>query len=190
MVSYTTSQPAGQGPQRIKKTDRQYIERLNYDNIQFPVTVKDYIRIEKQNEIRVNAFGHTCPCEDKQPFLIYVSKERYNNCLNLLLLSELIREHHLGKPRDDEPNVVEVCSDNEWYYYYTETNKRHYIKFKDFKKFSFKQTEHEHRKHFCMYCIHFFIWERVLENLTQNCTRRTGYQNAWWRVKNLIWELR
>ena len=103
MVSYTTSQPAGQGPQRIKKTDRQYIERLNYDNIQFPVTVKDYIRIEKQNEIRVNAFGHTCPCEDKQPFLIYVSKERYNNCLNLLLLSELIREHHLGKPRDDEP---------------------------------------------------------------------------------------
>ena len=42
-----------QGHAGVKKTDRLYREKLNYDGIQFPVTVKQYNCIEKQNSIRV-----------------------------------------------------------------------------------------------------------------------------------------
>ena len=46
--------PQDKDPQRIKKTDKQYIEKLDYTGITFPVTVKQYKRIEKQNSINVN----------------------------------------------------------------------------------------------------------------------------------------
>ena len=34
--------------ERIKKSDKEYIEELNYDGIEFPVTTKQYNKIEKQ----------------------------------------------------------------------------------------------------------------------------------------------
>ena len=43
--------------ERIKKSDRQYI-KLNYDGIEFPVTTKQYNKIEKQNEINISVFGY------------------------------------------------------------------------------------------------------------------------------------
>ena len=51
-------------PQRIKKTDKQYVKNLNYEGIEFPVTTKQYNKIEKQNDININVFGY----EDKQPY--------------------------------------------------------------------------------------------------------------------------
>ena len=46
--------PQDKDPQRIKKTDKQYIEKLDYSNIEFPVTVKQINKIEKQNNICIN----------------------------------------------------------------------------------------------------------------------------------------
>ena len=59
--------PQDKNPQRIKKADRQYVEKLDYSNIDFPVNVKQYNKIEKQNSININVFGY----EDKQPYPIY-----------------------------------------------------------------------------------------------------------------------
>ena len=67
-------------PQRIKKTDKQYIEKLDYSGIEFPVGIKQYNRIEKQNNIKINVFGY----EEKQPYPIYVSKEKFEDQMNLL----------------------------------------------------------------------------------------------------------
>ena len=78
-------------PQRIKKVDKKYIENLNYSGIEFPVTTKQYNKIEKQNEININVFGY----EDKQPYPIYVSKEKYGDCLNLLLITENENKHYV-----------------------------------------------------------------------------------------------
>ena len=50
--------PQDKNPQRINKSDRQYINTLNYDGIYFPVTAKQYNKIEKQNEININVFGY------------------------------------------------------------------------------------------------------------------------------------
>ena len=54
--------PQDKDPQRIKKTDKQYIEKLDYSSIEFPVTVKQINKIEKQNNICINLFGY----EEKQ----------------------------------------------------------------------------------------------------------------------------
>ena len=74
--------PQDKNPQRIKKSDKEYINRLDYSGIEFPVTTKQYKKIEKQNEININVFGY----ENKKPYPIYVSKEKYDNQMNLLLI--------------------------------------------------------------------------------------------------------
>ena len=63
--------PKSKDPQRIKKADKQYIDNLDNLNIIFPVSQKQYNKIEKQNSIRINVFGY----EEKQPFpFIFLKK--------------------------------------------------------------------------------------------------------------------
>ena len=83
--------PQDKDPQRIKKTDKQYIEKLDYSGIEFPVNVKHYNKIEKQNSININVFGY----EDKQPYPIYVSKEKYEDHMELLLVTKDENKHYL-----------------------------------------------------------------------------------------------
>ena len=132
--------PQDKDPQRIKKTDKQYIEKLDYSSIEFPVTVKQINKIEKQNNICINLFGY----EEKQKFPIYISKEKYQDHMELLLI--------------------------------TEGEKKHYVLIKDFNKFMFNQTKHEHRKYFCMYCLQCFSREDVLTEHKNNCILINGKQ--------------
>lgn len=48
------------------------------------MSVKDYSKLEVQNNINLNVFGY----EDKQFFPIYVSKQKNTDELNLLLITE------------------------------------------------------------------------------------------------------
>ena len=132
--------PQDNDPQRIKKTDKQYIEKLDYSSIEFPVTVKQINKIEKQNNICINLFGY----EEKQKFPIYISKEKYQDHMELLLIIK-------GK-------------------------NKHYVLIKDFNKFMFNQTKHEHRKYFCMYCLQCFSREDVLTEHKNNCILINGKQ--------------
>ena len=83
--------PQDKDPQRIKKTDKQYVEKLDYSNIEFPVNVKHYNKIEKQNSININVFGY----ENKEPYPIYVSKEKYENNMELLLVTKDENKHYV-----------------------------------------------------------------------------------------------
>ena len=51
-------------PQRIKKVDKEFITNLDHKDIEFPVTIKQIHKIEKQNSININVLG----CEEKQPY--------------------------------------------------------------------------------------------------------------------------
>ena len=79
--------------ERIKKSDRQYINKLNYNGIEFLVTTKQYNKIEKQNEININVFGY----ENKKPYPIYTSKEKFEDHMELLLITENENKHVLMK---------------------------------------------------------------------------------------------
>ena len=83
--------PQDKNPQRIKKSDKAYVKNLDYSGIEFPVTTKQYNKIEKQNEININVFGY----ENKQPYPIHVSKEKYDNQMNLLLITENDNKHYV-----------------------------------------------------------------------------------------------
>ena len=83
--------PQEKDPQRIKNTDKQYVGKLDYSNIEFPVSVKHYNKIEKQNSININVFGY----EDRQPYPIYVSKEKYEDHMELLLVTKDENKHYV-----------------------------------------------------------------------------------------------
>ena len=83
--------PQEKDPQRSKKDDKQYIKNLDYQGIKFPLNINQYNKVEKQNSIRINVFGY----EEKQPFPIYVSKEKFENQMNLLLIEKDGNNHYV-----------------------------------------------------------------------------------------------
>ena len=44
-------------PERVTQADREYVKKLDYTGVTFPVTLKDMDRIERQNQINVSVFG-------------------------------------------------------------------------------------------------------------------------------------
>ena len=83
--------PQEKNPQRIKKEDKNMINELNYDGIDFPVSQKHYNKVEKQNSIRINVFGF----ENGQPFPIHISKEKFEDQMNLLLITKDEKKHYV-----------------------------------------------------------------------------------------------
>ena len=83
--------PQTTNPERIKKVDKQFIEGLDYTNIEFPVSQRQYNKIEKQNNIRINVFGY----EKGQPYPIHISKEKFQDQMNLLLIAKAERKHYV-----------------------------------------------------------------------------------------------
>ena len=78
-------------PQRIKRVDKQFIERLDYTNIEFLVSQRQYNKIKKQNDIRINVFGYG----KGQPFSIHISKEEFEDQMNLLLIAKDEKRHYV-----------------------------------------------------------------------------------------------
>ena len=85
--------PQTEHPERNKKEDKRPIEGLNYERIEFPVSQKHYNKVEKQNSIRINVFGY----ENGQPFPIHVSKETFEDQMDLLLISKDEKKHYVLK---------------------------------------------------------------------------------------------
>ena len=78
-------------PERIKKEDKKMINELNYDRIDFPLSQKHYNKVEKQNSIRINVFRY----EKKKPFPIHISKETFEDQMNLLLITKDEKKHYV-----------------------------------------------------------------------------------------------
>ena len=57
----------------------------------FPVSQKQYNKIEKQNSIRINIFGY----ENEEPYPIHISKETFEDQMNLLLITEDEKKHYI-----------------------------------------------------------------------------------------------
>ena len=59
------------------------VKDLRYEGIKFPVSKKDYCRIERQNNIYINVFCY----ENNLIYPVYVSGQKFENCMDLLLIS-------------------------------------------------------------------------------------------------------
>ena len=69
-------------PEEITQEDKELISNLDYDGIEFPVQEKDFSKIEVKNNICINVFGY----ENELVFPIYVSDQKFEDSMDLLLL--------------------------------------------------------------------------------------------------------
>ena len=83
--------PSKEHPERIKKTDKKIAEKLDYDGIEFPVQEKDFNKIEVKNNICINVFGY----ENKLVFPIYVSHQKFEDSMDLLLSIDNGKSHYV-----------------------------------------------------------------------------------------------
>ena len=70
-------------PERMAKKDKHMINELDYERIKFPVSKKDYCKVERQNNICINVFCY----ENGLTFPVYVSDQKFHNSMDLLLIS-------------------------------------------------------------------------------------------------------
>ena len=71
-------------PEEITEEDKEFISNLDYDGIEFPVQEKDFSKIEVKNNICINVFGY----ENELVFPIYVSDQKFEDSMDLLLLCD------------------------------------------------------------------------------------------------------
>ena len=77
-------------PERITKVDTKMINDLDYEVIKFPVSKKDYCRIERQNNISINVFCY----ENNLPYPVYSSDQKLKNCMDMLLITDENKSHY------------------------------------------------------------------------------------------------
>ena len=83
--------PVNDHPGRIKKTDRDFANNLNYDGIEFSKQEKDFKKVEVQNNICVNVFCY----ENKLVFPVYISDQTFKSSIDLLLLIDDDKSHYV-----------------------------------------------------------------------------------------------
>ena len=76
--------PAKKDPQRVKISDKEFVQKLDYSGITFPVQIKDVGKIEKQNSINISIFGY----ENEKLYPIRISEEKYDDHMDLLYITE------------------------------------------------------------------------------------------------------
>ena len=78
-------------PERITLEDKELGNDLNYDRVGFPVQEKDFSKIETKNNICINVFCH----ENKLTFPIYVSCQKFENSIDLLVTIDGDKSHYV-----------------------------------------------------------------------------------------------
>ena len=122
--------PSKEHPERIKKADKKIAEELDYDGIEFPVQEKDFNKIEVKNNICINVFGY----ENRLVFPIYVSDQKFEDSMDLLLLI------------DDKSHYVYIKDFDRFMFHKTKSkNKKHICK-SCLQCFSSKNVLTEHKE--------------------------------------------
>ena len=76
-------------PERPSKY-KEHLNKLNFTGIEFPVSLKDIDKFEKQNpEIGVNVFGY-----DKDVYTLRLNKADSQNAVDLLLITSEEKQHY------------------------------------------------------------------------------------------------
>ena len=83
--------PAKKDPQRVKISDKEFVQKLDYSGITFPVQIKDVGKIEKQNSINISIFGY----ENEKIYPIRISEEKYDDHMELLYIQEKEKSHYV-----------------------------------------------------------------------------------------------
>ena len=75
----------------LKKLTKRVAQKLDYDEIEFPVQEKDLNKVECKNNIWINVFGY----ENGMVFPIYVSDQKFETAIDLLFLIDDDQSHYV-----------------------------------------------------------------------------------------------
>ena len=78
-------------PEGIAKVDKNMVNNLGYEGIEFPVSKNDFSKIEKKNNICVSVFCY----ENNLVYLVYVSDQKFKNCIDLLMITNENKSHYV-----------------------------------------------------------------------------------------------
>ena len=67
------------------------IDDLDYEGIEFPVSKRDYRKIENKNNICINVF---C-CENYLVYPVHIPDQKFKNCICLLLITYEDKSHYV-----------------------------------------------------------------------------------------------
>ena len=81
----------GKNLNRITKRDREFVKELNYSGVNFPVSKKDYGKIEVLNKICVNVFCY----ENRVVYPVYLSDQKFDDSMDLLLISSNFTSYYV-----------------------------------------------------------------------------------------------
>ena len=85
------SNPVKIHPERITPTDKKIVNDLDYDRIGFPVQDYKFSKIETKNNICINVFCY----ENKLTFPIYVSDQKFENSMSLVVVIDKNKSHYV-----------------------------------------------------------------------------------------------
>ena len=88
LVSYQTFKTIKIHPERITKADKNMVNNRDYEAIKFPVSKKDYCKIEQKNNICINIFCY----ENGLTYPVYVSDQKFRN---LLIITNSNKSHYV-----------------------------------------------------------------------------------------------
>lgn len=81
--------PVAKDPQRVIKYV-QYVDKLDFTDVPFPVKIGDIPKFEKKNQISINVFGF----EKQEIFPLHLTKERGLRHVDLLVINKGTRNHY------------------------------------------------------------------------------------------------
>lgn len=175
--------PAAQNPHRLQNY-LQYENELNFDGINFPVSLKDIDKFVKQNEqISVNVY--------------YYDDDKVEVCP--LRVSNIVKEHHIhlllliGNNRintngaDTTENKIKVMLESDQI-------QAHYCWIKNLSRLLSSQlTKHGHTTFICDRCLNYFISVELLAKHSKNCTNECRIEmplSPWISFKNTEFQLK
>ena len=104
--------PVERNPQRITIKDRQLVNKLSYERINFPVSRKDYCKVEIKNNICINVFCY----DNNLTYPVYLSNQKFNDNMDLLLISNELKSHYVYIKNFDKFMFNKIKNRNKKYF--------------------------------------------------------------------------
>ena len=74
----------------MAQKDKEMINDLDYKGIEFPVSNNNFSKIEVKNKIFINVFCY----KNKLTYTIYISDQKFENSMDLLLISNETKSYY------------------------------------------------------------------------------------------------
>ncbi|XP_051165642.1 uncharacterized protein LOC127284297 [Leptopilina boulardi] len=135
----------------------EFNDDLNFEGIDFPVSLKNVPKFEKLNDISINVYGLSKFYGDFSVHPLHLTAEKRDKHVNLLYVADMYADESV------EENII--CDGGDFLNF-------HYVWIKDLSRLVSKQLSAKNgKKHICDRCLHYFSSIDRLNEHLENCKK-------------------